>query len=424
MAVTGKTKLDSISSRRKLEPGKRYWQTMGNGLALGYRRALAGPGSWSLRLLDPGSGRYVLLGLGEADDSLDADDDKVLDYRQAVARATREAESYGKVGRAHGKLTVADVAKTYLEWFKEHRKSYRATEITVNAKILPTLADKRVAELTARDIRAWHDGLATSAPRRRTGLGRKPVPQEKPTTDDAKRARKATANRNLSVLKAMLNKAFEDGLVKDDSPWRQVKPFGNVDQPVVRFLTSAEAARLVNACDPSFRPLVKAALFTGARYGELAAITAADVDLGNARVFIKPGKSGKGRHVPLTAAGVDFFRGAIGDKRGNALLFVRKNGEAWGKNLHVRPLQEACAAAGIEPAVTFHELRHTYASLLAQSGCDLLTISKLLGHADTRITARHYAHLCDKTLAAAVEKHLPDFGHELAQNVVTFETAT
>ena len=47
-------------------------------------------------------------------------------------------------------------------------------------------------------------------------------------------------------------------------------------------------------------------------------------------------------------------------------------------------------------------------SRLPQAGVDLLTISKLLGHADTRITSKHYAHLADKTLAVAVTK-LPSF---------------
>ena len=70
--------------------------------------------------------------------------------------------------------------------------------------------------------------------------------------------------------------------------------------------------------------------------------------------------------------------------------------------------REACRKAKVPPAVAFHELRHTYASHLAQAGVDLLTISKLLGHADTRTTTRHYAHLADKTLAAAVTK-LPSF---------------
>ena len=50
------------------------------------------------------------------------------------------------------------------------------------------------------------------------------------------------------------------------------------------------------------------------------------------------------------------------------------------------------------------QLRHAYASHLAQAGVDLLTISKVPSHAGTRITARHYAHPADKTLAAAVTK--------------------
>jgi len=72
--------------------------------------------------------------------------------------------------------------------------------------------------------------------------------------------------------------------------------------------------------------------------------------------------------------------------------------------------------ARIRPPVAFHELRHTYASHLAQAGVDLLTISKLLGHADTRVTSKHYAHLADKTLAAAVTK-LPSFGESVSTNV-------
>lgn len=83
---------------------------------------------------------------------------------------------------------------------------------------------------------------------------------------------------------------------------------------------------------------------------------------------------------------------------------MRENGKPWQKNDQQRPMKEACLKSHIEPAIGFHELRHTYASMLAQRGVDLLTISKLLGHADTRITSRHYAHLCDETLRAAVAR--------------------
>ena len=98
-------------------------------------------------------------------------------------------------------------------------------------------------------------------------------------------------------------------------------------------------------------------------------------------------------------------------------MFVRSDGEPWGKNHQQRPLLEACKRAKITPALRFHEARHTYASALAQAGADLLTISKLLGHADTRITSRHYAHLTEKTLANAVNLMLPAFGTAESSNV-------
>jgi site-specific recombinase XerD len=125
--------------------------------------------------------------------------------------------------------------------------------------------------------------------------------------------------------------------------------------------------------------------------------------------LIAPGKSGRSRHVPLNPEGTAFFRELMIGRTGDALVFSHADGAAWGKNHHVRPLRDACKAAKIKPAIAFHELRHTYASHLAQAGVDLLTISKLLGHSDTRITSKHYAHLTDKTLADAVTK-LPSFG--------------
>jgi site-specific recombinase XerC len=146
-------------------------------------------------------------------------------------------------------------------------------------------------------------------------------------------------------------------------------------------------------------------------------VTAGDFNPDTGAVFIQPSKSGKGRHVPLNAEGRAFFEKLVATKAPADRMLTRSSGAAWGTNHHVRPLADACAKAKIEPAITFHELRHTYASLLAQAGADLLTISKLLGHADTRITARHYAHLCDRTLANTVNALLPAFGAEPATNV-------
>ena len=199
-------------------------------------------------------------------------------------------------------------------------------------------------------------------------------------------------------------------MVPSCEAWKKVKPFAVVDEPIVRFLKADEATRLINACPLDLRQLVKGALYSGARYSELSGAKVADYSPDTHSLYIRPSKSGKGRHVPLNPEGARHVAACCVGKKGSAQIFTRADGVEWGKNYHVRAMLKACQQAVIEPAIGFHQLRHTYASLLAQQGADLLTISKLLGHADTRITSRHYAHLCDKTLANAVNRFLPSFG--------------
>ena len=78
------------------------------------------------------------------------------------------------------------------------------------------------------------------------------------------------------MLKAALNHAFHEGKVASDEPWRKVKPFREADSAVVRYLSTSESVRLVNACEAAFRDLVGGALVTGCRYGELTRMRAAD----------------------------------------------------------------------------------------------------------------------------------------------------
>jgi integrase len=412
------SKLEKWEQRSKLHAKQRHFRDIGDGVALCYRRGAANSsGTWSVRIRGD-EGRYALRSLGVADDFLPADGKRVLTYRQASAKAIQDAER----GPAPS-YTVADAIDDYVAWFKDHRKSVDATEATIDAHIRPAFEGRTVASLTAEDLKAWRDKLARQHARKRTRKGKKQahrVEAEEMTEearDEAKRARRATANRILAVLKAILNKAFEDGKAKDNAEWRRVKPFPKVDVPRIRFLTEAAAVQLVNACTPEFRPLFRAALLTGARYGELVRMSVGNFNPTTAQLFVAPSKSGKSRYIPLNASGVALFKALTTGRPTDAPMFARADGEPWGKNHQQRPLSEACKRAKITPPLRFHEARHSYASALAQAGADLLTISKLLGHADTRITSRHYAHLCDKTLANAVNNLLPDFGRVDAINV-------
>lgn len=397
------------TARLKLKRGDRYYRRINSSVALVYRRTQAdGFGTWSAKITLP-DGRREQRRLGDADDHQDANGVDVLSFEQAQTAALKRAEELKRAAGVSGDYIVEDAGLAYLEWFREHRKGVRETENVLNTHIKPDLGAILLRELTSRDIKAWHERLAAAPAKLRTGKFAKTANRRAaPQTADEKRARKATANRILTVLKAILNRAYQDKRVAEDSEWRRVKPFRKVDEPRVRFLSDAEAVRLSNACPPDLRKLVQGALLTGARLGELAALRVQDVDINNEVVYVAESKSGRPRHIPLNPEGVALFSAAILGKTGEKAVFTRADGAPWGKNHHVRAFLAANAAAKISPPVAFHELRHTYASHLAQAGVDLLTIAKLLGHSDTRITSRHYAHLSDKTLAAAVTK-LPSF---------------
>lgn len=116
---------------------------------------------------------------------------------------------------------------------------------------------------------------------------------------EGERKRKATANRVLTILKAALNLAYAEGRVAADDAWRRLKPFKGVDAAKVSFLDQEQATRLLAACDPDFGRLVRAALLTGCRYGELVALRVADYQPDSSAIHVRHAKGNKPRHVYL-----------------------------------------------------------------------------------------------------------------------------
>ena len=143
----------------------------------------------------------------------------------------------------------------------------------------------------------------------------------------------------------------------------------------LRYLSVAEAQRLINACDPDLRKLVQAALQTGARYSELADLRAHDFNPDSGTVTIGKSKSGRSRHVVLTEEGVALFRRWCAGKPGNTLLLTRNRGELWGKSNSPAPPAVACARAKIEPPIGLHALRHSWASHAVMNGMPLMIVT-------------------------------------------------
>jgi integrase len=218
------------------------------------------------------------------------------------------------------------------------------------------------------------------------------------------------ANRVLTVLKAALNHAWREGVVPSDDAWRRVSPFKGVDAPVIRYLAEDEQRRLVNAYSADFREIVRAALLTGCRYGELIALRAADYHADAGTITVCESKAGKVRHVVLTDEGCTLFDALTAARKGDTRIFLRSDGKPWGASHQQRPLAEACARARISPAVSFHILRHSHGSTLAMRGVPMGVIAAQLGHSDTRMTEKHYAHLAPSYVADTIRANFPNLG--------------
>lgn len=208
-----------------------------------------------------------------------------------------------------------------------------------------------------------------------------------------RRARRSSANRTWTILRAALNHAFQNGKAASDLAWRKVKPFKNVDAARLRYLTIAEAKRLINASDKEFRLLVQAALQTGARYSELARLTVSDFNPDVGTVQIQQSKSGKSRHIVLTSEGQEFFRQLSAGRAGDAPMLPKAGGSTWDMSHQLRPMTETVKRAKITPAISFHGLRHTWAAHAVMNGMPLMVVAHNLGHVDTRMVEKHYVHL-------------------------------
>ncbi len=215
-----------------------------------------------------------------------------------------------------------------------------------------------------------------------------------------------TINRFRMAMQGLIKFARQKRLL----PRGWVSPFDHIPQHKenpgrLRFLTVEEEARLMAAARMQSWPLlpllIRIAIVTGLRRGALLGIRWCDVrlDTDQPHVVVQRTKNGDTHVSPLTTdLVVEFRRMQRVKATGDALVFV-------GKHLHMphdfrHAFRQACKEASLED-VTFHTLRHTSCSRLAQAGIDILAIAEHAGHRSLSMT-RRYAHLSIKGRASMV----------------------
>ena len=419
MRTVKEVALSSRTARARLKSGRQpHWRSLAPGITMGWQRWKGDrEGRWLLRRR-VGPNRYSVTTLGVADDARAADGDAVLSFEQAEAKG--RALVGGGVGKISN-LTMRQAMTRYVDYKKSQGQSVSDALSRGAVNILPLLGDLAVSELTPEVLRRWLATIAAAPAQTRPKNG-KPQYRTAPEGDEAVRQRRASANRVLGMLKAMLNHAYDEGHVATRDAWgRKLKPFRGVEAARVRYLTVAEAQRLINAAALDFRPLLRAGLETGCRYSELARLEVADFNSDAGTLAIRKSKTGKARHVVLTEQGSTFFQQHCAGRGGAELMFLRDDGSSWKKSDQKRPMAGAVARAKITPEIGFHGLRHTWASLSVMAGMPLMVVAKNLGHVDTRMVERHYGHLAPSFITEAIRAGAPRFDIKESKKVVPID---
>lgn len=221
----------------------------------------------------------------------------------------------------------------------------------------------------------------------------------------------ATKNAHLAFIRALLRLcATEWGWLEKAPPLKSIK----VDNKRIRWLTKTEAHRLIDELPDYFKPLVIFALATGLRRSNIIDLEWSQVDMGRKVAWIHPeqAKSGRAIGIALNDTACKVLQAQQG--RHEQWVFVqkvmRKRKIPTTKKFNVdsnKAWRAALKRASIKD-FRFHDLRHTWASWLVQSGVPL-TILQEMGGWESAVMVQRYAHLSPEHLAEHAQKLDPFF---------------
>lgn len=326
---------------------------------------------------------------------------------EAAERRMADARDSGEViDRSARRRTFTDVSDEWMAANPAKRPSTRARDRSaLGHHVLPALGDKRLGSIVPADVQ---DLVAS--------MGRTLSP--------------STVVRNYNVIAAIFRYAADRDYIAK-SPCRVVQ-LPRVPRTSVHIFTPGELAKLADAVGPEQAPMIWLGALLGLRWGEVAALSVADVDLLGRRLHVRhtvtrdehgatvlgepksdagtrtltiPGLLAEVLAAHLAAAGL-----TAADS--NSLLFPDTRGRLLNaSNWRSRVWYRAAAAAGVGSVdakghyrgATFHDLRRTSATGLVASGVDVKTAQSRLGHSQVRLTLELYAQAVDERDRVASE---------------------
>lgn len=270
------------------------------------------------------------------------------------------------------------VRERYLPHVKGYKRSWRTDETVLRVHILPVLGAQYIDQIRAEPI-------ATLVQKMR-GVG----------------YATGTTNRVVIVLRHLFNLARKwrvPGVAENPTAGIELAPDVNRE----RFLSADEARRLIVSIEQDENEVARKAimllLLTGARRNEITHAKWEHLEWDRRTLLVPLSKSGKPRSIALNAAAIALLR-SIDASVHSPYIFPAPTTNRPSPSLYF-PWQRIRVRAGM-PDLRLHDLRHSFASFLVNSGVSLYVVQGLLGHAHTRYTQR-YAHLTPDTLLDAAE---------------------
>jgi len=274
----------------------------------------------------------------------------------------------------------------YLPHSKENKApdSYRREEELYRLYLKPIIGDKVLKDVSSFDLER--------VKKKMRDLGRS----------------ERTIEYCLAVARRVFNVAKIWGFFSGENPVSSVK-FPRFDNRRDRTLTREEAEALLGELKRRSLLMYRVALvslYCGLRFSEIANLRWADVSLEKGLLFVRDTKSRENRVVPLPEIVRKMFS-EMEPGEPEAFVFVGRKGPLTRHSLHT--FRRAVEAVGLNQGIkdrrkkiTFHSLRHSFASWLAEMGVDFYKIGKLLGHR-TPTLAERYSHLSGEALRNAIK---------------------
>jgi integrase len=362
---------DALPARR--EP---HWQRIRPKCFLGYRpSSREGLGNWIARAYDEDAHTYRLKAIG---------DFGKLPGRDRFTVAKQEAEAFADFIEAGGFFessveTVGDACKRYAGTNYESNNRFKRFVYS------DPIAAVKLAKLRRRDLLAW---------RRR--MEEKPafVTRRKKGAIITRLRAPATVNREMSMVRAALNKVLAHGTPDTERAWQEaLRPIRNASRQRTLYLDRDQRRTLLQQVSPEVEPFVRTLCLLPLRPGAVAHLTAGDFDRRTFELTIGKDKSGKPRRilVPLEVGSV--LAEQTKDKLPGAHLFIRANGKPWTFEFWGALIKKAVVSGGLPPGTTAYTLRHSTITDLVNGGLPLLTVGQI-SDTSAEMIEKHYGHLC------------------------------